>query len=433
MRLERGGDHIELTGIILKGRYCIMERIGRGGEGDLYLARDLELGIYRAVKELPAEKKREAGLFRLLEHPSLPKMIDYTEQNGHCYLVMEYIRGKSLRQYLNEGRIFSGEEILSIAGTVLQILKYLHSRKPAVYYGDLKPDNLMLTESGRLYLVDFGSAVLGYERQSFYCLGTEGYAAPEQYQGRIVPASDFYALGKTVDELCQKRRLQYFFQFPGLGFFIRKCCFSQPEKRWRSAEEAENALQKIKPLSWKVWKGAAVGLCCFLCTAVIMGALTTETMQRLEMPELETAISPVTAWYYSMDFRSGGKAIRKVITGQIEKSGQRFLRIYDALEQQKQVLTLLARNSELEGNMAKAEGYYRQMLREKAGSKEYSLYGLFLIRQGRKTESVELYKLMKNRKDLKSDSDYAKDIDHWKEYLKQLSVLKGEETKYDLK
>lgn len=91
--MERGGDRIELTGIILKGRYCIMERIGRGGEGDLYLARDLELGIYRAVKELPAEKKREAGLFRLLEHPSLPKMIDYTEQNDHCYLVMEYIRG----------------------------------------------------------------------------------------------------------------------------------------------------------------------------------------------------------------------------------------------------------------------------------------------------------------------------------------------------
>lgn len=433
MRLERGGDHIELTGIILKGRYCIMERIGRGGEGDLYLARDLELGIYRAVKELPAEKKREAGLFRLLEHPSLPKMIDYTEQNGHCYLVMEYIRGKSLRQYLDEGKVFSGEAILSIAGTVLEILKYLHSRKPAVYYGDLKPDNLMLTESGRLYLVDFGSAVLGYEGKSFTCLGTKGYAAPEQYQGQIVPSSDFYALGKTVDELCKKRRLLYFFQYPGLGFFIRKSCRSQTEKRWRSAEEAENALQKIKPLSWKVWKGAAVGLCCFLCTAVIMGTLTTETMQRLEMQELETAISPVTAWYYSMDFRSGGKAIRKVITGQIEKSGQRFLRIYDALEQQKQVLILLARNSELEGNMAKAEGYYRQMLREKAGSKEYSLYGLFLIRQGREKESVELYKLMKNRKDLKSDSDYAKDVEHWKEYLKQLSVLKGEETKYDLK
>ena len=184
-----------------------MERIGRGGEGSLYLARDLELGIYRAVKELPAEKKREAGLLRLLEHPSLPKMIDYTEQNGHCYLVMEYIRGKSLRQYLDEGKVFSGEEILSIADTVLEILKYLHSRKPAVYYGDLKPDNLMLTESGRLYLVDFGSAVLGYEGKSFTCLGTKGYAAPEQYQGQIVPSSDFYALGKTVDELCKKLSL----------------------------------------------------------------------------------------------------------------------------------------------------------------------------------------------------------------------------------
>ena len=240
-------------------------------------------------------------------------------------------------------------------------------------------------------------------------------------------------MGKTVDELCQKRRLQYFFQFPGLGFFIRKCCFSQPEKRWRSAEEAENALHKIKPLSWKVWKGTAVGLCGFLCIASVVGFLTIETMHRAKLPELETAISPVTAWYYSMDFRSGGNGIRKIITGQIEKSGQRFLRIYDALEQQQQVLTLLAQNSELEGNMAKAEGYYRQMLREKAGNKEYSLYGLFLIRQGRETESVELYKLMKNRKDLKSDSDYAKDVEHWKEYLKQLSVLKGEETKYDLK
>ena len=97
------------------------------------------------------------------------------------------------------------------------------------------------------------------------------------------------------------------------------------------------------------------------------------------------------------------------------------------------MLRHLARNSELEGNMAKAERYYRQMLREKAGRKEDSLDGLFLIRQGREKESVELYKLMKNRKDLKSDSDYAKDVEHWKEYLKQLSVVKGEETKYDLK
>ena len=73
----------------------------------MYLARDLELGVYRAVKELPLNRKREAKLLRLLDHPFLPAMTDYTEQGDHCYLVMEYIRGKSLRQYLEDGRIYS--------------------------------------------------------------------------------------------------------------------------------------------------------------------------------------------------------------------------------------------------------------------------------------------------------------------------------------
>ena len=68
---------INLTGMILKMRYCILEQVGAGGEGHLYLARDMELGNYWAVKELPLEKKREARLLRLLEHPSIPRMVDY--------------------------------------------------------------------------------------------------------------------------------------------------------------------------------------------------------------------------------------------------------------------------------------------------------------------------------------------------------------------
>ena len=63
---------ISLTGMILKMRYCVVEEIGSGGEGHLYLARDMELGNYWAVKELPISKKREAKLLRLLEHPFVP-------------------------------------------------------------------------------------------------------------------------------------------------------------------------------------------------------------------------------------------------------------------------------------------------------------------------------------------------------------------------
>ena len=140
-----------MTGIILKG--CIVEQVGRGGEGSMYLARDLELGIFRAVKELPISNRREAGLLRLLEHQVLPKMIDYAEREGFCYIIMEYIQGKSLAQLLKEGKVFSLEEVLQIGDTALNVLDYLHSRKPAVFYGDLKPDNLMMTSAGCIWSI----------------------------------------------------------------------------------------------------------------------------------------------------------------------------------------------------------------------------------------------------------------------------------------
>ena len=66
----------------------------------MYLARDLELGVLRAVKELPLANKREAKLLRLLDHQALPKMMDYAERGEYCYLVMEYIRGRSLGEVL---------------------------------------------------------------------------------------------------------------------------------------------------------------------------------------------------------------------------------------------------------------------------------------------------------------------------------------------
>ena len=95
--------------MILKSCYCVLEQVGSGGEGSLYLARDMELGVYRAVKELPIEGKREAKLLRLLEHPAIPAMVDYAEKDAHCYLVMEYIsKGRSLGQWLRDGRCFSG-------------------------------------------------------------------------------------------------------------------------------------------------------------------------------------------------------------------------------------------------------------------------------------------------------------------------------------
>ena len=218
----------------------------------MYLARDLELGIFRAVKELPASSRREAGLLRLLEHPYLPKMIDYTERGNFCYIIMEYIHGRSLEEYMQEGYVFSIEEILCIGDVTLQVLEYFHSRKPAVFYGDLKPANIMMTDQKRLYLVDFGSAVFSYSASYKETKGTRGYAAPEQLHGKISAASDFYALGKTMEVLCGKKKFRYFLKCPALGKFIFRCCRTEPEKRWQGTAEARNELCKIHPLNLRL-------------------------------------------------------------------------------------------------------------------------------------------------------------------------------------
>jgi len=368
------------------------------------------------VKELPLERKKEAEFLRLLDHPSLPRMIDYTEQENRCFLVMEYIQGKSLRQCLEEGKGFSAEEIISMGKRILDILSYLHSRKPAVYYGDLKPENLMLTDNGTLYLIDFGSAVLGYDRKKILCYGTKGYAAPEQYHGILKETSDIYALGKTMESLCGKRRIPCFLQYPYLAFFIWKCCRTQPEKRWKNAENAIDELKKLQPLSLKRWRGLALVMCgivtVVLCFGVYVG------MQTPSVP-FETAVSSVISMYRTMDFQSGGKNIRETVCSQVEEHSRHLLYRYTKPDHQIRLLYLLAENSELQGNMVKAEGYYRQLAKERsAKEEEYAAYGLFLARQGRGEESLDLYEKFQRKRKKEKAAQEGWNFKVWKQYLR---------------
>ena len=199
-----------LIGTILKERYYVIERIGHGGGGSLYLARDMELGIFRAVKEIPIIKKKEVMLMQRLDHPAIPKIVDCVETEEDCYLIMEYIKGQSLEEILCSEKNFSIQETLARGKEITRVLEYLHNRKPPVCYGDLKPDNLMLSETGHLYLVDLGSAMFDHGKRKRICEGTKGYAAPEQYQGYLSPRSDIYALGKTMEKLCGKKKWQCF-------------------------------------------------------------------------------------------------------------------------------------------------------------------------------------------------------------------------------
>lgn len=391
---------ISLTGRILKSRYCILEKIAGGGEGDVYLARDMELGTLWAVKELPLEKKKEAKLLRLLNHPGLPKMIDYLEKEENCYLVMEYIQGKNLEEWIRGKNFLSLEEILKIGIETAGILKYLHSGNPPVFYGDLKPGNLMMTESGRIYLIDFGSAVFGYREKQNMCLGTKGYAAPEQYKGRVTALSDIYALGKTIYALVEKRKLCRFIKCPELFFAIKKCCRQKESLRFQSAEETEKKftciLNNIKTGRIKGFyaiAGAFAVMC--LSAAIVIPLLSSETEA-----DFSRALSKVTEVYYKRDFAEAAEEEKREICEETEKKLQKLLHSYKKEKEQRRLLLLLAVNEEYQKDTERAEDYYRQLLLYEPEYREaYTEYGMFLWKKGDMEKSRKLLKEFKEKEE----------------------------------
>jgi serine/threonine protein kinase len=208
-------------GTVLNSRYEIVRRIGGGGMGAVYLAKDRNLGdAPRAVKEMveshldPVQHekaigdfKRESLLLTSLEHPCIPTIYDYfyDETLSRFYLVMKYISGGDLasRMRSSSGGRLDEKTVADWGMQVADVLEYLHSRPKAIIYRDLKPANLMIDgNSGRVMLIDFGIARwVTQQEKGVTAVGTMGYAPPELFSGRVEPASDVYSLGATMFHL----------------------------------------------------------------------------------------------------------------------------------------------------------------------------------------------------------------------------------------
>jgi len=203
---------------LLNDRYEIKETLGRGGFATTYLAIDTETQQKCAIKCLSFRKieewktlelfEREAKILKNLDHPRIPDYIDFftieTEQDVEIYLVQEYVEGTSLAQFVREGKHFSEKEVVKIALKIIRILEYLHRLSPPIIHRDIKPGNILLTPNKQVYLIDFGSVrdkMLVDQTKSGgvpTIVGTYGYMAIEQFEGRALPASDIYSLGMTL-------------------------------------------------------------------------------------------------------------------------------------------------------------------------------------------------------------------------------------------
>lgn len=148
---------------------------------------------------------QEATILSQLDHPNLPEVIDFFEDQGRAYLVMEFIWGESLEKRISAANSpLLEREVLQWAVQICTVLEYLHSRQPPIIFRDLKPSNVMVTNTGVVKLVDFGIARTYKEDklQDTIALGSENYAAPEQWgEAQTDARSDIYGLGATLYHL----------------------------------------------------------------------------------------------------------------------------------------------------------------------------------------------------------------------------------------
>lgn len=210
---------------VLRNRYLITTKIAQGGMGAVYKAGDQRFpGKIWAIKEMsesniaPHERQsaianfqREAQLLGILQHTNLPQVVDVFEDNGRQYMVMEFVDGQTLREYLDSrgGGPLPEKEMLGWAAQLCDVLEYLHGQSPPIIYRDLKPDNVMIEQAtGRLKLIDFGIVRFYQAAKSkdTTALGTPGYAPPEQFgKAQTDARSDVYALAALLHHLLTGR------------------------------------------------------------------------------------------------------------------------------------------------------------------------------------------------------------------------------------
>src|SRR5712692_846229 len=209
---------------LFRNRYFIVSKVGAGGFGSVYKARDIQngdclvaikevslLGLHpQAMIEATAAFQREVSVLSQLDHPNLPRVYEHFQTPGHWYLVMDFIAGETLEHYQSKtpnGRLLLSE-VLNLGLQLCIALDYLHSQQPPIVFRDLKPANIMRTPTGQLYLIDFGIARYFKPGQAkdTVALGSLGYAAPEQYgKAQTTPRADIYSLGAVLHQLLTAR------------------------------------------------------------------------------------------------------------------------------------------------------------------------------------------------------------------------------------
>ena len=283
-------------GSLVDGKYKILNKIGQGGMSVVYLAMNERANKQWAIKEVRKDGVQnfevvkqgliaETEMLKKLSHPNLPSIIDVIDGDGTFLIVMDYIEGRHLESVVKEYGAQSQEDVIEWAKQLCDVLSYLHSRKPPIIYRDMKPSNVMLKPDGKVMLIDFGTAREFKENSvaDTTCLGTQGYAAPEQYggHGQTDARTDIYCLGATLYHLLTGHNPSEppYEMYPirywnpdlssGLEEIILKCTQKNPDDRYQNCGELLYALEHYNELDIEYKRKQTLKWRAFLCSAAL--------------------------------------------------------------------------------------------------------------------------------------------------------------------
>ena len=262
------------NGDLIDGTYQIINEIGQGGMGIVYLAYHTRLQKHVVLKKIKSGftnstfLRGEADILKSLHHTYLPQVYDFMQTGSDVYTVIDYIDGCDLERYIKSGSVFDERQILKWAKQLCEVLEYLHTRETPIIHSDIKPSNIIITPQGDICLIDFnisldgGEEVRGYSRE---------YASPEQfYKAMLIVKqdpnaayvnldvrTDIYSLGATLYRLIcgitpDAENGAYplaSMELPHSEVFrelIDKAMCPQPEKRFQTAGAMLRALKNLK-------------------------------------------------------------------------------------------------------------------------------------------------------------------------------------------
>jgi len=191
-------------------KYTIVEQIGAGGQGIAYLATTGEKFVVLKEFILPSHGgaqaqarsldniQREADLLKRIAHPQIVSLLDFFVEDHRAYLVLDHIKGESLRSLVESKGPLSEDRIVPLAVQLCNILEHLHQQTPPVIHRDFTPENIIVGVDGIARLIDFNVAQQRESTSTRTVVGKHAYIPPEQFRGKATTQSDIYALGGTL-------------------------------------------------------------------------------------------------------------------------------------------------------------------------------------------------------------------------------------------